>query len=367
MPLLLALIAILLVGGGAYVYTQNKQANQSISAQISYWKTYTNSQYGFEFKYPDINARLKTVGGWTDSNEPRIIFRTPFNYNECVLAGEGPTGGNGSMVTIAGREYCLITMSGVKPGTFSSTYEYISHIGNEDIGIIFSFSGNRAGKQQVNEEAQSLFNQSLSTLKLTSSTAQTSDSQTANWKKYTNTKDSYSFRYPSEWSIDDAGFFSKQGVSSWKDGFFSSFFASDLYVLIHSPESTNATRSASPQEVMSHDYPSNRGVKKEEWLHINGIPVLYYDTTSDTLPDGPNGDIRFVIFTSKKQYVFVLSPGNKVSPTSFVPGDSNIMKKIISTFSLLNSSDKFVDMTSIPLSTFQMETTPYQPYRPTIQ
>ncbi|MDO8552107.1 MAG: hypothetical protein Q7S01_01100 [bacterium] len=188
---------------------------------------------------------------------------------------------------------------------------------------------------------------------------------TANWETYTSTKDGYSFRYPEEWNIGDGGIFSKQGVPSSRNGFFGAFYASDLYVLIHSPESANSTRRASPQEVMSDDYPSNRGVKKEEWLHINNIPVLYYDTTSDTIPDGPNGDIRFVIFTAEKQYVFVLSPGNKVSPTSFVPEDTNTMKKIISTFSLLNSFDKFVDMTSIPLSTFQLKTTPYQPYQQT--
>lgn len=43
-PLILAIIAILIVGGGAYVYLNKK-------TQI-FWKTYTSEKYGFEFKYP---------------------------------------------------------------------------------------------------------------------------------------------------------------------------------------------------------------------------------------------------------------------------------------------------------------------------
>lgn len=184
-PLLLALIAILLVGGGAYVYMQNRQIKQSDTAtqsahatsttQTSDWKTYRSDKYGFEFKYPDINARLKTVGGWTDSNEPKITSRTPFNYNECVLAGEGP-GMSASKITIAKREYCLITVYAVEPGTFGFQYEYVSLIGNEDIGIVFSFSGNRGvNEQQVDTEAQTLFSQILSTLTLSYSTMPTSN------------------------------------------------------------------------------------------------------------------------------------------------------------------------------------------------
>jgi len=76
-PLLLALIALLLIGGGVYVYEKNKQVNLSITAsstaqttqttqssnqtvpiaqtsnsQTAGWKTYANNQYGFSFQYP---------------------------------------------------------------------------------------------------------------------------------------------------------------------------------------------------------------------------------------------------------------------------------------------------------------------------
>ena len=57
-PLLLALIALLLIGGGAYVYIQNKQPNQPATIPTSDWKTYTNSQYKFQFMYP-ADAEIK--------------------------------------------------------------------------------------------------------------------------------------------------------------------------------------------------------------------------------------------------------------------------------------------------------------------
>lgn len=66
-PRLLALIAILIIGGGAYVYVHNKPVSQpavvsptaqatstgqTSNSQTADWKTYTNSQYGFEIFYP---------------------------------------------------------------------------------------------------------------------------------------------------------------------------------------------------------------------------------------------------------------------------------------------------------------------------
>lgn len=60
-PVLLIIIAILLLGGGAYVF-QSKQTSPSeavaptaqatSTAQTSDWKTYTSTKYGFSFQYP---------------------------------------------------------------------------------------------------------------------------------------------------------------------------------------------------------------------------------------------------------------------------------------------------------------------------
>ena len=68
LPLLLIIIAILFVSGGAYVYTQKQEMSQSpiestispqptsttqtTSSQTSDWKTYENQKLGFEIRYP---------------------------------------------------------------------------------------------------------------------------------------------------------------------------------------------------------------------------------------------------------------------------------------------------------------------------
>lgn len=98
LPLLLALVAILLVGSGAYVYTQNKETHQSITAsptvrtasttqvsnqpipgvptpQTANWKTYRNDK-GFEINYPANGWRveMKNGGGLTDATNQAEIF-----------------------------------------------------------------------------------------------------------------------------------------------------------------------------------------------------------------------------------------------------------------------------------------------------
>lgn len=65
-PLVLVIIALLLVGSGAYVYVQNRQVKQLeivnqasatskgqvTDSQTAGWKTYTSKEYGFEMQYP---------------------------------------------------------------------------------------------------------------------------------------------------------------------------------------------------------------------------------------------------------------------------------------------------------------------------
>lgn len=101
-PLLLALIALILIGGGAYVYTQKKQENppvtgnvalpqatstipttkqtapvaQTTNSQTVDWKTYTNTQYGFEFKFPPElkgNTSGDQFGGSVSGNSVNLM------------------------------------------------------------------------------------------------------------------------------------------------------------------------------------------------------------------------------------------------------------------------------------------------------
>ncbi len=55
-PLIIAIIAVLAIGGGIY-YSKNKSkissnTSQGVVKETADWKTYSNNKYGFEFKYP---------------------------------------------------------------------------------------------------------------------------------------------------------------------------------------------------------------------------------------------------------------------------------------------------------------------------
>lgn len=71
LPVLIAIgVAILVVGGGAYVYVKNKQVsnpevvapiyNATSTAQTAGWKTYTSTKLGISFSYPQ---------SWGDAKE----------------------------------------------------------------------------------------------------------------------------------------------------------------------------------------------------------------------------------------------------------------------------------------------------------
>lgn len=84
-PLLLALIALVFIGGGTYVYVQNKQANQPViatsSAQTSNsqtvgWKTYTDNVIGFQFQYPSTWESPRITGDYSGINPYSVVMGT---------------------------------------------------------------------------------------------------------------------------------------------------------------------------------------------------------------------------------------------------------------------------------------------------
>lgn len=86
-PLLLALIATLVIGGGAFVYVEKKQSNQPVTATSTAqtadssttlttgWKTYTNTKYGFEFRYPSTWSLGVTTGNALKINLSKELLK----------------------------------------------------------------------------------------------------------------------------------------------------------------------------------------------------------------------------------------------------------------------------------------------------
>ena len=217
MPLLLALIAILLVGGGAYMYTQNKQGNQSVTVSTSDWKTYANTQYGFEIKYPS-NLSVKITAPIMTSTvdrsaDPIDLLDTISIYDPSEKLPENPIGADYRALTnvsfqiynksdkrIADDSEILNNEINVSKSHEYKGYEpfgkYIIPIGNFNIdaykvssGLVGSYFSSLFTHDKyffrVSSYQIELAKQILSTLKFSSLTAQTSSPQTFDWKTYT--------------------------------------------------------------------------------------------------------------------------------------------------------------------------------------
>ncbi|MGB8816256.1 MAG: hypothetical protein WCC74_03455 [Minisyncoccia bacterium] len=84
-PLLIGIIAVLIIGGGVYIYTNKKVAETPVAVQntatttsaIKDWKTYTNKKFGYQIKYP--NDWIYDVNLFDESNfgEGGIVFCPP--------------------------------------------------------------------------------------------------------------------------------------------------------------------------------------------------------------------------------------------------------------------------------------------------
>lgn len=95
--LLLIIIALVLVGGGTYVYMQTKQASwpaignvtlsqatssmQATDSQTIDWRAYTDNVIGFKFQYPSTWAAPRTYGNYTDNEPYTVSTDGPINFS----------------------------------------------------------------------------------------------------------------------------------------------------------------------------------------------------------------------------------------------------------------------------------------------
>ena len=240
-------VVLLLLGSGAYVgiwYWQNQQVAQevvptftpraSVTADpTADWKTYTNAQYGFEFKYPvdwKIDDNLKLNRCCLDvfnSPEPyqgdslkQNVMKAQFQYQTLSTVS--------SMEQFINRAIADNNQSEMSP---KITRGSITNFKNQNGIDIIKFDYGQASlkytysipmkpdfSQMINIlvwNPDPVFDQILSTFKFTDSV------DTSTWKTYTNTQYGFSFMYPLDWTYDGTSeiFFDKIDPATGKRQF----------------------------------------------------------------------------------------------------------------------------------------------------
>ena len=97
----------------------NQQAQQQPDITAS-WKTYTNIQYNFSFKYPaDLGTQY---ANW--NQDPVANVSKTADSNGCNFGTEIEGAPVETKVTINGMQYCLATGGGVGAGQLYKAYNY---------------------------------------------------------------------------------------------------------------------------------------------------------------------------------------------------------------------------------------------------
>jgi len=249
--IVIGVILLVIIIGGTYFLGKNQNVSPnklSIPTQITAvptaiptpdptadWKTFNSQKYAFSIKYPtDLNPEefltpfysvtFKTVGAAQGelstfdilANPDTFIAKDPAAYDwlsadmvdsfmamvpgatrqvDTIIFTKKPD------ITVAGLQGTVINVKTTDDSTDQNRM-FIKHSGN-----MYMIVNNQNSDQTV-------FNNFVSTLKFTDQASQAAD--TTNWKTYTSSDGAYSFKYPSDWTQNEASWNSGtrgQGIS----------------------------------------------------------------------------------------------------------------------------------------------------------
>ncbi len=222
-PIVIIVMIAILFGG--YLIYQNQfksvtpsspQTTQPGSDEAANWKTYTNTKYGYSIKYPTdwiVNDPCIADKQFLDCSAPEVSIKSleKFTLNEQdinysiriskldkdprdttgLIAFYVPPGGY--------KEEKINSIDVLKGLGMNNTLEfYFKKRENNYIWITFGPYSEKAPFPKQGSFYKT-FNKILSTFKFTDQ----NQADTFNWKTYTNTKWSFSFKYPSQFTLKE--------------------------------------------------------------------------------------------------------------------------------------------------------------------
>ena len=133
-PLVLAIIALMLIGGGMYMYEHTKQANNNAMSVPTDWKTYKSKEFGLSVSVPNNWKEIVPIdGSLTDINESTFegyaVISSP-DEKETMVFMNGPLDiGNHHKCTeklseINNQKVNEISCSDLSGNTIPSSYNY---------------------------------------------------------------------------------------------------------------------------------------------------------------------------------------------------------------------------------------------------
>ncbi len=223
----IVVIAIVIIAGGIYFYSQPKQSavaprqNQSVtSTDMTIWKTYTNSQYGFSIQYPvGTGIDETTISGGTSTSfvvsptekidvnivsNPIIVHDLAWgDISQSPNCDDTADGAEVSDMTIDGVDFEGMYLGKDLSAEYDSSIdanEYCAIINGTAYKLIPEISEGTSTWTEV--ESDPVLNDILSSFKFTVATTSTNS---INWQTYTNSQYGFTLRIPPDWQTIDLG------------------------------------------------------------------------------------------------------------------------------------------------------------------
>lgn len=188
-------------------------ATSAPTIDLKDWKTYTNSQYGFEFQYPsdwkDANRAIDATDFFTASLQIDVldldVLKERGSAKEVANARIKKNNCPGTVDSIGDHLIYATDKDALYALYCSATSENYVYIIQSSPNAFIQMSYHDDFSTDWTESNKLVtFNQIRSTFKFTTVTtsAATTNTDTSGWKTYTNSQYGFNFQYPSSWTYE---------------------------------------------------------------------------------------------------------------------------------------------------------------------